>query len=65
MEQKLLTVKETAELTRLGIQTVRLYVWKGLIPVVRIGRRTLIPREELEKWINSKFHPAKNETETW
>lgn len=55
MTQKLvLTVEETAK--KLGISRDLAYksVNKGIIPHKRIGRRIIIPREQLLHWIENE-----------
>lgn len=50
----LLSIPEVCETTRLG----RRKIWEltncGELPIVRVGRRVLIPRADLERWIESK-----------
>jgi excisionase family DNA binding protein len=43
------SVEEVAELLGLHVNTVRRAVWRGDVRAVRIGRRVLIPRAEVER----------------
>jgi excisionase family DNA binding protein len=47
----LLTIDEVAELLRLGKRTVERYVGEGEIASVKIGRRRLVERAELERFL--------------
>jgi excisionase family DNA binding protein len=44
----LLTVNEAADLLHLSVRYVRILMARGEIPVVRLGRRTLIRRTDLD-----------------
>jgi len=46
---KTVNITEGARLLGISSITLRLYAAKGRIPVVRIGRRILIPMESIEK----------------
>jgi excisionase family DNA binding protein len=46
-----LTVKEAAELARLADSTIRLYIRKGKLKRQKVGRRIIISRIELEKFL--------------
>jgi len=48
-ERLTLTVEETAKLLGIGRQLAYDRVKTGEIPVIRIGRRLLVPRSALEK----------------
>ncbi len=47
-----LTVTEAAELLRLARNTVYAAAARGEIPSVRVGRRLLIPRDALERFLS-------------
>lgn len=47
----LMDVEQVAGYTRLSASTIRKRVAAGTIPVVRIGRRTLFKRDEIDAWI--------------
>lgn len=47
----LMDVGQVAGYTRLSPSTIRKRVAAGTIPVVRIGRRTLFKRDEIDAWI--------------
>lgn len=49
-EKILLSVKEVCKLTGLSEKTVRTLVEENHL-MVRIGRRTMVDRKKLEKWL--------------
>ena len=49
------SVSEAAELLGLSRPTIYQLIHRTGFPVVRIGRRTLIPRRALEDWIDSEW----------
>jgi len=56
---RLLTAKEAAEFLR--VHPVTLYSWvsQGRIPSIKMGRKRLFDRGELEKWLKNKAEPEK------
>lgn len=48
-ERQTLTIEETAKLLGIGRQLAYNRVKTGEIPVIKIGRRLLVPRRALEK----------------
>ncbi len=50
---RLYTVKEAASYLRLSPWTVRGLGWNGEIPEVKIGRRVLYDRQDLDRFIES------------
>ena len=48
----LLDVRETAEMLHVSVRYVRTLVARGVLPVVRLGRRTLVRRTDIEKIID-------------
>lgn len=48
-----LTVKEAAEVSRLGVSTIRLYIRKRKLVACKIGRRVIIKRSELERFLEA------------
>ena len=54
----LLTVPEAAKVLRVGVSRAYEMAQRGEIPVVRIGRRVRIPREELRPLLGCET-PAK------
>jgi excisionase family DNA binding protein len=59
--QELLNLKEGAQELRLSIHTLRAWVFQKRLPVVRLGRRVLLRREDLENLINKNFVEARKE----
>ena len=54
----LLTVPESAAFLRLKTPTIRAWVLGRKIPFVRVGRRVLVRRRDLEQLIESSTVPA-------
>jgi excisionase family DNA binding protein len=57
-DRALLRVNEAAELLSLGRSTLYAMAAAGTIPTVRVGRALLIPREELNRWIEQRTEQA-------
>lgn len=51
-EEKIYSVEEASEITKCSKQTIRSLVKRGVIKASRIGRRILIPHEELFNSMN-------------
>ena len=55
MTQKLLySIEETAAALSIGRSTVYKLIWADDLRPVKIGRRTLIPVEEIQRLLNSR-----------
>jgi excisionase family DNA binding protein len=52
--EALMDVADVAAYTRLSPHTIRKHAQGGTIPVVRIGRRVLFRRGEINEWIEAK-----------
>jgi excisionase family DNA binding protein len=52
--RELMTVEECAAYTRLSRWTIYTFVCKKRIPYIKLGRRTLFDRAEIDRWIQSK-----------
>lgn len=50
-----LTVDETARYLRISRALAYAAARRGDIPVVRIGRRLLVPREQLLAWLDGRW----------
>jgi excisionase family DNA binding protein len=50
---RMMTVKQTAEYTGRTVSSINHLVHRRQIPVVRIGRRVHIDRNDLDRWIES------------
>jgi excisionase family DNA binding protein len=50
-----LTIKEAADISRLGPSTVRLLIRKRGLKALQVGRRVIIKRTDLEKYLEA--HP--------
>ena len=58
---ELLTVKESADLLRISPYTLRQWIFKHKITFVRVGRRVLFRRTDLEKLIEDGVQPTQAE----
>ena len=54
----MLTLKEVSERLGLHINTVRRYVNKGMIPIVKFERAIRIEQRDLEKFIKARKQAA-------
>lgn len=54
----LLTVPETATLSRLKVSTIRKWILERKIGYVKLGRRVFVRREDLDSMIAESFIPA-------
>lgn len=54
-----LTVKEAATASGLGASTIRLYIRKRLLRAQQVGRRVLVKRNDLEKFLETSPIEAK------
>jgi excisionase family DNA binding protein len=50
----LLNADETAAYTRLSVSSIRKLTARNRIPHIRIGRRVLYRRAELDEWLDAK-----------
>jgi len=48
---EVMTVKEVCEALRLGRTVVNSYLWDGTLPSLKIGRRRLVLRSDLEQFL--------------
>lgn len=53
MERKTLTVKEAAEALGIGQSLAWKMVYTGQLPCLRLGRRTLVPRQVLDTMLTN------------
>ena len=56
---ELLNLKEGAKELKLSIHTLRAWIYQKRIPCVRLGRRVLLRREDLEELVNRNVVEAK------
>ena len=52
-EKSFLTIKQAAEVSGLGASTVRLYIRKRQLRAQQVGRRVLVKRSDLEKFLET------------
>ena len=55
----LLTIPEGAARLRLSVHTLRAWVFQKRIPFVRLGRRVLLRKEDLERLVNDSLVEVK------
>lgn len=58
-EPQLLTVREVARILRIGRDLAYQLAREGKIPVLRLGRRMVVPRQILMRWIEAEADPQK------
>lgn len=58
---ELLSLREGSEATRLSIHTLRAWIYQRRLPCVRLGRRVLLRREDLEALISKNVVEAKED----
>ena len=58
---ELLNLKEGARELKLSIHTLRAWTYQKRIPFVRLGRRVLLRREDLEEFVKKNVVEAKEE----
>lgn len=51
MEKLVYTVNETAQILNIGMNKAYELVQQHQIPNLRVGRKILIPKQSLEKWL--------------
>lgn len=56
---ELLNLREGAKELKLSIHTLRAWIYQKRIPFVRLGRRVLLRREDLENFVNKNVVEAK------
>ncbi len=55
MERILLSRKNTAQVMDLSLRKVDDIIAKGILPAIKCGRRTLIPRAAIEKYARGNY----------
>ncbi len=63
MELRALTVPQTARVIGIGETLAYQMANDGRLPVKRVGRRLLVPRDALERWLDTpdeSLHPVAN-----
>jgi excisionase family DNA binding protein len=58
-EKSFLTIKQAAEVSGLGASTIRLYIRKRQLRAQQVGRRVLVKRSDLEKFLETNPIEAK------
>lgn len=57
----MLTLKEVSERLNLHINTIRVYVKKGIIPAIKFERVWRVDEKDLEEFLNERKRWVKNE----
>jgi excisionase family DNA binding protein len=58
-QRELLTVSETIEILRVGRTTVNQLLWSGALPSIKVGRRRLVRRGDLERFLTThEYRPG-------
>lgn len=57
----LMDLKEAAKEMRISIYTIRSWVYQKRLPFVKLGRRVLIRREDLEEFVNRNVVEARGD----
>jgi excisionase family DNA binding protein len=58
---ELLTVKQVASELHVSLSTIWNWTREGRVPTVRLGKRVLFRREDLEALVERNLRPAKDE----
>jgi excisionase family DNA binding protein len=53
---RLLTIREVADRLGLPLLTAREWTRRGLLPVVRVGRRVFVRARALHRWVKEHEH---------
>jgi len=61
MMTELLDPREAAVAMRCSIHTIRAWTYQRKLPVVRLGRKVLFRREDVENFINKNVVGAKSD----
>ncbi len=54
--ERLLTITEVADLTRLKVSTIRKHVWKETMPFVKLGAALRFRQADIEAWVSCRLH---------
>jgi excisionase family DNA binding protein len=58
---ELLDFKESAQKMKVSIHTLRAWAYQKKIPIVKLGRRTLLRAEDIEKFISKGVIEARED----
>lgn len=58
---ELLNLKEGAKELKISIHTLRSWIYQKRLPFVRLGRRVLLRREDLEAFVDKNVVEAKDD----
>jgi excisionase family DNA binding protein len=56
--EKLLTVRQVAELTTLAPSSIYALITKQAIPHIKLGSRVVFSQAEIENWVSTKSKPT-------
>jgi hypothetical protein len=57
VKPRLLDVRSAARMLGMSPGALRARIWQGQIPIVRIGRRVFLDRNQMERWIAENSEP--------
>ena len=57
--EELLTAAETAQLLRIHLVTLYSWVREGRIPSIKLGRKRLFSRREIQAWLEKRVEPRR------
>ncbi len=60
---ELVDLREGARELKVSIHTLRSWIYQKRIPFVRLGRRVLLRREDIEELVNRNLIEVKNESQ--
>ena len=60
MDSLTLTVAETAQILKIHVNTVYKLCGEGRLPVIRLGRRIVIPKKRLDAFLAGGQEPTKS-----
>jgi excisionase family DNA binding protein len=56
------TVQEAAAYLSTTVSAIRRLIFKSELPFTKLGKRFIIDRQDLDKWIEEKTHRMRGET---
>ena len=63
MDEKILTIKETAKYLRMSASTIYKLILEGNLPATKVANKWRIKKSKLDKWIDEKEY-SNNKLET-
>jgi len=60
-EQRLFSIEEAAVYLGISPRSIRTFIAAARLPAIRLGRRVLLDKEQLDQWISSQERFVANE----